>query len=267
MNHFDYRDGVLHAEAVEPYRAGGGRRHAVLLLFDRDAGAALPRLRRAPSPREGADRYRGQGQRQSRVLKTLARLGAGADVVSGGELKRALAAGIPAEKIVFSGVGKTKAEMRAGARRGHLSIQCRKRAGARSADRGSRVEAGKTRACHRARQSRCRCQDPCQDLHRQVPRPNSAFPGAVRARSMPGREAAPASRSSASTCISAARSPSSSRFEAAFRVSGRTGAARCAPTAMPSRRVDLGGGLGVPYRADNEPPPDPVRSMARWSSA
>ena len=47
------------------------------------------------------------------VLKTLAKLGAGADVVSGGELKRALAAGIPPDKILFSGVGKTAAELRA----------------------------------------------------------------------------------------------------------------------------------------------------------
>lgn len=46
------------------------------------------------------------------VLKTLARLGAGADVVSGGELKKALAAGIPGDRIVFSGVAKTRAEMR-----------------------------------------------------------------------------------------------------------------------------------------------------------
>src|SRR5438552_17759285 len=47
------------------------------------------------------------------VLRTLAKLGAGADVVSGGELKRALAAGIPANKILFSGVGKTEPELRA----------------------------------------------------------------------------------------------------------------------------------------------------------
>ena len=45
------------------------------------------------------------------VLATLARLGAGADVVSGGELARAILAGIPAKKIVFSGVGKTRQEM------------------------------------------------------------------------------------------------------------------------------------------------------------
>src|SRR6185295_6981011 len=47
------------------------------------------------------------------VVRTLARLGAGADVVSGGELKRARAAGIPADRIVFSGVGKTGPELRA----------------------------------------------------------------------------------------------------------------------------------------------------------
>src|ERR687893_516472 len=45
------------------------------------------------------------------VLATLARAGLGADVVSGGELQRARAAGIPVEKIVFSGVGKTRQEM------------------------------------------------------------------------------------------------------------------------------------------------------------
>jgi diaminopimelate decarboxylase len=45
------------------------------------------------------------------VIRTLARLGAGADVVSGGELRRAMAAGVPASAIVFSGVGKTRAEL------------------------------------------------------------------------------------------------------------------------------------------------------------
>jgi diaminopimelate decarboxylase len=52
------------------------------------------------------------------VLKTLAKEGAGADVVSGGELKKALAAGIPAKKIVFSGVGKTRAELELDVRAG-----------------------------------------------------------------------------------------------------------------------------------------------------
>ena len=58
------------------------------------------------------------------VLQTLARLGAGADVVSGGELKRALAAGIPGEKIVFSGVGKTAEEIEFALNRGIHSFNC-----------------------------------------------------------------------------------------------------------------------------------------------
>jgi diaminopimelate decarboxylase len=52
------------------------------------------------------------------VIATLARLGAGADIVSGGELMRALSAGVPANKIVFSGVGKTREEMAMGLKAG-----------------------------------------------------------------------------------------------------------------------------------------------------
>jgi diaminopimelate decarboxylase len=52
------------------------------------------------------------------VIATLARLGAGADIVSGGELMRALSAGVPANRIVFSGVGKTREEMAAALRAG-----------------------------------------------------------------------------------------------------------------------------------------------------
>src|SRR5690606_9114986 len=56
------------------------------------------------------------------VLRTLAELGAGADVVSEGEMRRALAAGIPARRVVFSGVGKTRAEMAAALEAGSLQI-------------------------------------------------------------------------------------------------------------------------------------------------
>jgi diaminopimelate decarboxylase len=96
MNHFDYRNGVLHAEAVNLSELADARRHAVLLLFDRDAGAALPRLRRGLRRREALVCYAMKANSNQSVLRTLAKLGAGADVVSGGELKRALAAGIPA---------------------------------------------------------------------------------------------------------------------------------------------------------------------------
>ena len=64
------------------------------------------------------------------VLGLFARLGGGFDIVSGGELARVLAAGGDPAKVVFSGVGKTEAEMRAGARRRHPLLQ--RRVGARS---------------------------------------------------------------------------------------------------------------------------------------
>jgi diaminopimelate decarboxylase len=59
------------------------------------------------------------------VLRTLAELGAGADIVSGGELKRALAAGFPAERVVFSGVGKSDAELEAAVEAGvgHIHVE------------------------------------------------------------------------------------------------------------------------------------------------
>src|SRR5205085_2087071 len=56
------------------------------------------------------------------VIATLARLGAGADVVSGGELKRARAAGIPPQKIMFSGIGKTADELAAAVDEGILCV-------------------------------------------------------------------------------------------------------------------------------------------------
>src|SRR5262249_40827608 len=56
------------------------------------------------------------------VIRTLAKLGAGADVVSGGELKRALAAGIPADRIMFSGIGKTASELALAVEEGILCV-------------------------------------------------------------------------------------------------------------------------------------------------
>jgi diaminopimelate decarboxylase len=56
------------------------------------------------------------------VIATLARLGAGMDVVSEGELRRALAAGAPAERIIFAGVGKTRAEMACALKAGILGF-------------------------------------------------------------------------------------------------------------------------------------------------
>ncbi len=116
MHYFDLKDGVLHAEGVSlealadsvgtptyVYSSATLRRHYGLL-------------------REACDAHRGalgdaliafavKANSNLSVLATLAQLGCGADTVSEGEVRRALAVGIPGERIIFSGVGKTDAEL------------------------------------------------------------------------------------------------------------------------------------------------------------
>ena len=113
MDYFALRDGVLHAEDVSlpaiaeavgtpvyVYSRATLERHAQVFaegLADLDAPLIAFAVKANPN---------------LAVLRVLARQGYGADVVSGGELARALAAGMPPERIVFSGVGKTREEMR-----------------------------------------------------------------------------------------------------------------------------------------------------------
>jgi diaminopimelate decarboxylase len=111
VNHFDYRDGVLHAEDV-PLPAIAA---AVGTPFYCYSTATLTRHYRVFSEAfaslDSLVCYALKANSNQAVLTTLAKLGAGADVVSEGELRRALAAGIPGRKILFSGVGKTAREM------------------------------------------------------------------------------------------------------------------------------------------------------------
>jgi diaminopimelate decarboxylase len=113
MNHFSYRRGRLAAEDVD-----------LSMLADKIgtpfyvySTATLERHYRVFAqsfPATSLIAYSVKANGNLAVLKTLAKLGAGADVVSGGELKKALAAGIQPKRIVFSGVGKTQREMRLG---------------------------------------------------------------------------------------------------------------------------------------------------------
>src|ERR1700748_584243 len=122
MNHFDYRNGVLHAEAVNLSDLA----REVGTPFYCYSTATLERHSRVFTEAFAGEKalvcYAMKANSNQSVLRTLAKLGAGADVVSGGELKRALAAGIPPEKILFSGVGKTEAELRAALAVGILCI-------------------------------------------------------------------------------------------------------------------------------------------------
>jgi diaminopimelate decarboxylase len=112
MHHFDYRGGVLHAEDVSIAKLAD----EVGTPFYCYSTATLERHFRLFADAVGAPRHRVFFAMKSNsnlaVLRTLARLGAGADTVSEGEIRKAIAASIPASRIVFSGVGKTVAELR-----------------------------------------------------------------------------------------------------------------------------------------------------------
>jgi diaminopimelate decarboxylase len=113
MNHFHYRDGRLFAEDVDLTALAA----EIGTPFYCYSSATLERHYRVFAeafPKDTLIAFSVKANGNLAVLKTLGQLGAGADVVSGGELKKALKAGIPANKIVFSGVGKTRAEMKLG---------------------------------------------------------------------------------------------------------------------------------------------------------
>jgi diaminopimelate decarboxylase len=112
MDHFLYRNGMLHAEDVPLAEIAA----EVGTPFYCYSTATLTRhFRLFDEALAGMDHlvcYAMKAASNQAILKTLADLGAGMDVVSGGEYARARAAGVPGERIVFSGVGKTEDEMR-----------------------------------------------------------------------------------------------------------------------------------------------------------
>ena len=122
MDHFQYTDGELCAEAV-PLRRIADDIGTPFYCYSR---ATLERHYRvfadAVEALDAVICYAVKANANLAVIATLARLGAGADVVSGGEMKRALVAGVPADRIVFSGVGKTSAEMAAALKAGVMQI-------------------------------------------------------------------------------------------------------------------------------------------------
>ena len=111
MHHFSYKAGVLHAEGVSLARLAD----EVGTPFYCYSTATLERhytvLAEAFNDQDALICFAVKANSNQAVLATMARLGAGMDVVSEGELRRARAAGVPANKIIFAGVGKTREEM------------------------------------------------------------------------------------------------------------------------------------------------------------
>jgi diaminopimelate decarboxylase len=122
MNYFDYRGGILHAEGVALDRLAT----AVGTPFYCYSTATLTRhyevFAGAFSDVRALVCYAMKANSNQAIVKTLAGLCAGADVVAGGELKRALLAGIAPDKIMFSGVGKTQSELVAAIDAGILCV-------------------------------------------------------------------------------------------------------------------------------------------------
>jgi len=119
MDHFELRQGVLHAEGVSLARIAAEAGTPIYVYSTATIERHVRVFREALAGIEDPwIAFAVKANPNRAVLATLAKLGLGADVVSGGELRRALAAGIAADKIVFSGVGKTADEMVLGLRAG-----------------------------------------------------------------------------------------------------------------------------------------------------
>ena len=201
------------------------------------------------------------------VLKTLADLGAGMDVVSGGELRRALAAGTPAHKILFSGVGKTREEMALGL---DIGIRCF------NVESEPELEALSGVAAARGQRAQVAIRvNPDVDArtHAKISTGKAENKFGVpisrarevyaRARALPGIEIDGVDMHIGSQISQLQPFDDAfallAEFVAVLRGDGHT-----------IGHVDVGGGLGVPYKLDEAPPPSPrdyAQIVARRTAA
>ena len=254
MNHFDYRNGVLHAEAVSLIDLA----RTVGTPFYCYSTATLERHYRVFSEAFAGEKvlvcYAMKANSNQAVLRTLAKLGAGADVVSGGELKRALAAGIPPGKILFSGVGKTETELRAALAANILCINVESEPELELLSRLA-AETGRT-----ARISVRVNPDVDAGTHHKISTGRSENKFGIplsRAREVYAHAARlPGIEVTGTDVHIGSQITDLSRMETAFRILSEFVQALRADGHTISH-VDLGGGLGIPYYLDREAPPAP----------
>lgn len=260
MDHFEFRDGVLHAEdlpltaiadavgtPVYVYSRATLERHAQVF---RDALAILPRVHIA---------FAIKANPNLAVLRIMQREGLGADVVSGGELARALAAGMPPQDIVFSGVGKQHHEMIAGleAGIGQFNIE--------SEEEGVELSA---LAAERGKAAQCALRvNPDVDArtHAKISTGKAENKFGVpidRAVEIYSRLAALPGLNMRGVAVHIGSQLNSLEpFEEAFaKVGALLADLRAAGQSV--THIDLGGGLGVPYKAGEEfPSPEEYAAM------
>jgi diaminopimelate decarboxylase len=254
MHHFAYRAGVMHAEAVDLTALAA----AVGTPFYCYSTATLQRHYRvfaqAFADVPALVCYAMKANSNQAVIATLGRLGAGADVVSGGELKRALAAGIPPERIMFSGVGKTAVELAAAVDAGILCINVESEP---ELDALSAIAAAKGRvACVSIRVN----PDVDARTHAKIATGKSENKFGIpisRAREVYAHAATlEGVRVSGVDMHIGSQITDLQPFDDAFALLSEF-VRTLRGDGHHIEHVDLGGGLGIPYREDNEPPPDP----------
>lgn len=118
MHHFAYRNGVMHCEDVSLEAIARELGTPAYVYSDATLRRHYNVLAEAFANRNVLIAYAVKANSNLGVIATLAAMGAGADVVSGGELMKAMEAGVPANRVVFSGVAKTEEEMKLGLTRG-----------------------------------------------------------------------------------------------------------------------------------------------------
>ena len=260
MNHFNERGGVLHAEDIDLETLAA----AVGTPFYCYSTATIERHYRVFTEalaglHDPLVAYAVKANPNLSVIATLARAGAGADVVSIGELHRALAAGVPADRIVFSGVGKIAAEMAEALRAGiyQFNAESEEELGTlsrvatelgcgpgRAAAVALRVNPGVDALTH------AKISTGGDDNKFGIPSARIAAAYALAA-SLPGLRAVGIGAHIGSQLTSLAP------LEATFALLGELAATiRAQGNAV--ERIDLGGGLGIPYRAGEPAPPTPA---------
>src|SRR5271155_1561420 len=249
MHYFFYRDCALFAEEVDLARIA----EEVGTPFYCYSTATIERHFRVFSDAFVGARalvcYAMKANSNQAVLTTLARLGAGMDVVSEGELRRARAAGVPGSKIIFSGVGKTRAEMALGL---DEDIRCF------NVESEPELEALAEIAASRGRRAR----SAIRATHAKISTGKSENKFGIpisrarevyaRARALPGIEVGGVDMHIGSQITEL------EPFDDAFALLADF-VRQLRADGHAIDHVDLGGGLGIPYRFDNQPPPHPER--------
>ena len=261
MDHFNDRNGTLHAEDVDLTALAGAvgtplyvYSTATIQRHYRVFAEAVAGLT-SPADEAPLIAYAVKANPNLSVVATLARLGAGADVVSEGEMRRALAAGVPPERVVFSGVGKTRGEMAAALAAGIYQFNVEGEAELHVLSEVAaalRVPAAVALRVNPGVDARTHAKISTGGRENKFGIALDRVPAAYAlAASLPGLRAVGVGAHIGSQLTALAP------LEATFGLLGDL-VARLRNAGLPVERVDLGGGLGIPYRAGDPVPPTPA---------